>query len=87
MATVLPIAEPVAPESEPGRRSLAVACQADLARADLAGIDLGAVYAVDYVPELLEDGHRRAAAESLDVEFQLGDAEDLPAGDASSDVC
>ena len=42
--------------------------------------------AVDYVPELLEDGHRRAAAESLDVEFQLGDAEDLPAGDSSFDA-
>jgi ubiquinone/menaquinone biosynthesis C-methylase UbiE len=28
----------------------------------------------------------RAAAESLDVEFQLDDAEDLPAGDASFDA-
>ncbi len=33
---------------------------------------------VDYVPALLEDGRARAVAEGLDVEFRLGDAENLP---------
>jgi len=41
---------------------------------------------VDYVPSLLEDGRARAAAEGLDVEFRLGDAEDLPAPDDSFDA-
>lgn len=36
---------------------------------------------VDYVPELLEQGRLRAAAEGLDVEFVEGDAEDLPFDD------
>jgi ubiquinone/menaquinone biosynthesis C-methylase UbiE len=41
---------------------------------------------VDYVPALLEDGRARAVAEALDVEFRLGDAEDLPIGDHSMDA-
>ena len=41
---------------------------------------------IDYVPELLEGGRTRAAAEGLDVEFRLGDAEDLPVEDASFDA-
>jgi SAM-dependent methyltransferase len=41
---------------------------------------------VDYVPALVEDGRARAAAEGLDVEFLVGDAEDLPAEDASFDA-
>jgi len=44
------------------------------------------VVGVDYVPELLERGRQRAAAEGLDVEFRVGDAESLPAGDASFDA-
>ena len=44
------------------------------------------VVGVDYVPELLEDGRQRAIAEGLDVEFRLGDAEDLPADDGSFDA-
>ena len=41
---------------------------------------------IDYVPELLEDGRARAVAEGLDVEFWLGDAEDLPVPDGSFDA-
>jgi ubiquinone/menaquinone biosynthesis C-methylase UbiE len=41
---------------------------------------------VDYVPALLEGGRERAAAEGLDVEFRLGDAEALPADDRSFDA-
>ena len=41
---------------------------------------------IDYVPGLLEDGRGRAVAEGLDVEFRLGDTEDLPVGDGSFDA-
>ena len=41
---------------------------------------------VDYVPALLEDGRARALTEALDVEFRLGDAEDLPVADDSMDA-
>src|SRR5262249_2567329 len=41
---------------------------------------------VDYVPALLEDGRARALAEGLDVEFRLGDAEELPIDDESVDA-
>jgi SAM-dependent methyltransferase len=41
---------------------------------------------VDYVPALLEDGRARALAEGLDVEFRLGDAEDLPVETDSQDA-
>jgi len=44
------------------------------------------VIGVDYVPALLEDARDRAAAEGLDVEFRLGDAEDLPIEDNSVDA-
>ena len=68
-----------------GWRVLDVAC--GNGNAALAAARSGAdVVGVDYVPALLENGRARAAAEGLDVEFQLGDAEDLPAGDASFDA-
>ena len=41
---------------------------------------------VDYVPSLLDRGRRRAAAESLDVVFMEGDAEELPFPEASFDA-
>ncbi len=41
---------------------------------------------MDYVPELLQQGRERAAAEHLDVTFTEGDAERLPAPDAAYDV-
>jgi SAM-dependent methyltransferase len=44
------------------------------------------VTSTDYVPALLEKGAARAAAEGLQVVFQVADAEDLPFGDASFDV-
>lgn len=44
------------------------------------------VIGVDYVPALLEDGRARALAEGLDVEFRLGDAEDLPVETDSVDA-
>ena len=44
------------------------------------------VTALDYVPSLLEDGRRRAAAEGLSIDFHDGDSEDLPVADAGYDV-
>jgi ubiquinone/menaquinone biosynthesis C-methylase UbiE len=41
---------------------------------------------IDYVPALLDIARRRAAAEDLDTEFMLADAEDLPYGDATFDL-
>jgi len=44
------------------------------------------VVAVDYVPELLERGRARAAAEGYAVDFREGDLERLPFADGSFDV-
>lgn len=44
------------------------------------------VTSTDYVPELLEQGRRRAEAERLPVKFQVADAEELPYPDDSFDV-
>jgi SAM-dependent methyltransferase len=68
-----------------GWKVLDVACgngNATLAAARSGTHALG----IDYVPELLEGGRGRAVAEGLDVEFRLGDAEDLPVPDASFDA-
>jgi ubiquinone/menaquinone biosynthesis C-methylase UbiE len=69
----------------PGWKVLDVACgngNATLAAARSGTHALG----IDYVPELLEGGRARAVAEGLDVEFRLGDAEDLPVPDSSFDA-
>jgi ubiquinone/menaquinone biosynthesis C-methylase UbiE len=44
------------------------------------------VTSTDYVPALLEKGRARAAAEGLDIEFRIADAENLPFEDGSFDV-
>ncbi len=44
------------------------------------------VTSTDYVPELLEQGRRRAEADGLAMLTQIADAEDLPIADASFDV-
>jgi len=44
------------------------------------------VTSTDYVPELLDKGHARAAAEGLSVAFRVADAENLPFGDGSFDA-
>ena len=44
------------------------------------------VTSTDYVPELLQKGAARAAAEGLDVDFLVADAEALPFEDSSFDV-
>ncbi|HEY0869140.1 MAG TPA: class I SAM-dependent methyltransferase [Acidothermaceae bacterium] len=68
-----------------GWQVLDVAC--GNGNATLAAARSGAhVYGVDYVEALLEDGRGRALAEGLDVEFRLGDAEDLPLESGSVDA-
>lgn len=44
------------------------------------------VTSTDYVPELLVKGAKRAAAEQLQVAFQVADAEELPFANGSFDV-
>jgi ubiquinone/menaquinone biosynthesis C-methylase UbiE len=44
------------------------------------------VTSTDYVPALLEKGAARAAAEGLEVRFQVADAEELPFEEGSFDV-
>ena len=44
------------------------------------------VTSIDYVPALLDKGHRRAEAEGLNVRFEVADAEALPFDAASFDV-
>lgn len=69
-----------------GSHVLDVAC--GNGNATIAAARSGAhAFGVDYVPSLLEDGRARANAEGLDVEFVEGDAENLPADDATYDAC
>ena len=44
------------------------------------------VTSTDYVPDLLEQGRLRAAADRMPIAFQVADAENLPFPDASFDV-
>jgi ubiquinone/menaquinone biosynthesis C-methylase UbiE len=86
-ARIVPMAEHLAEAVglRPGDRVLDVATGSG--NAALAAARYGAeVTGVDYVPELLERGRERAAAEGLDVAFVEGDAEDLAFPDASFDA-
>ena len=68
-----------------GWKVLDVAC--GNGNATLAAARSGArVVGIDYVSELLEGRRGRAMSEGLDVEFRLGDAEDLPVPDAAFDA-
>lgn len=69
----------------PGWRVLDVACGSGNATIAAARSGTHAV-GVDYVPELLDKARERATAEGLEIEFQVGDAEDLPVADASFDA-
>jgi len=69
----------------PGQRVLDVACgtgNGAIAAARRRAVAVG----LDYVPELLERGRQRAAAEGYDVHFVEGDAQALPFEDGSFDL-
>lgn len=67
-------------------RVIDVACGSGNAAISAARRAWGNTVGVDFVPELLERGRERAAAERLDVEFVEGDAQALPVEDGSFDV-
>lgn len=70
----------------PDERVLDVACGSGNTTLAAARRAWGNTVGVDYVPELLEHGRTRAAAERLDIEWVEGDNESLPFEDASFDV-
>lgn len=70
----------------PGERVLDVATGSGNGAIAAARRAWNGVVGVDFVPELLQRGRERVAAERLDVEFVEGDAQDLPFGDAEFDV-
>jgi SAM-dependent methyltransferase len=86
-ARIVPMAERLveAADLPAGAKVLDVA--AGSGNASLAAARSGCeVTGLDYVPELLERGRVRAAAEGLPVDFVTGDAEDMPYEDASFDA-
>jgi ubiquinone/menaquinone biosynthesis C-methylase UbiE len=70
----------------PDEQVLDVACGSGNTTLPAARRAWGNTVGLDYVPELLERGRERAAAERLDIDFVEGDAENLPFDDASFDV-
>jgi ubiquinone/menaquinone biosynthesis C-methylase UbiE len=70
---------------KPGERVLDVAC--GTGNLTIPAAQTGAkVTGVDIAPNLLEQGRERAKAEGLAIQFDEGDAEDLPYEDASFDT-
>jgi ubiquinone/menaquinone biosynthesis C-methylase UbiE len=70
----------------PGERVLDVACGSGNGAIAAARRAWGNTVGADFVPELLERGRERAAAERLEIEFVEADAQDLPFDDASFEV-
>jgi SAM-dependent methyltransferase len=84
---IVPIAERLANAADLRAGSTVLDVASGSGNMAIAAARLGCeVTAVDYVPSLLDRGIERAAAERLDIAFQLGDAEDLPFADASFDA-
>ena len=73
-------------EIVPDEKVLDVACGSGNGALAAAKRAWGNTVGVDFVPDLLERGRERAAAERLDVEFVEGDAAELPFGDGEFDV-
>ena len=70
----------------PDERCLDVACGSGNAALAAARRAWGNTVGADYVPALLERARERAAAERLEVEFVVADAQELPFEDASFDL-
>lgn len=81
------MAEPLcdAVELRAGERVLDVACGSGTA-ALAAASRYCDVTGIDFVPALLDRARQRAAADQLDAEFRLEDAQDLSSPDASFDA-
>jgi len=71
-------------EVRPGSQVLDVACGTGHVALEAAR-RFCEVTGLDYVPALVDIARRRAAAEGLEVDFQVGDAEALPFADDSFD--
>lgn len=86
-ALIVPMAERMVDAADLAAGSSVLDVATGTGNAALAAARCGCVVTgLDYVPELLERGRVRAAAEGLPVEFVEGDAENLPYGDASFDA-
>ena len=70
---------------KPGTRLLDVACGNGNVAIVAARVGAAAI-GVDIAPNLLEEGRERAKAEGLTIQFDEGDAEQLPYPDAAFDV-
>ena len=83
----VPMAEALcdAAELHAGERVLDVACGSGTA-ALVAARRYCEVIGIDYVPALIERAGRRAAADGLEADFRVGDAQELPFADASFDA-
>lgn len=77
------VAERLAPQ--PGERVLDLACGTGAVAERLARAG-AQVIGVDFAPELVETAKRRADELGLDIEYEVGDAEDLRFDDASFDA-
>lgn len=86
-AITVPVAEHLvsAAAIRPGSQVLDVATGTGHA-ALAAARQFGRVSGVDYVPALVDVARRRAAAEDIEVDFVVGDAEELPFPAQSFDV-
>ena len=84
---VAPVSERLADAVDPmpSDRVLDVACGSGNAAIAASRRTWGDVVGLDFVPELLEHGRERAAAEGMEIEFAEGDAQELPFEDASFD--
>lgn len=83
----MPMSEALVGAVDPhaGQRVLDIACGTGNA-ALVAGRRYCDVTGIDYVPALIERARMRAAAEGMDIDFRVGDAQALPFPDASFDV-
>ena len=72
-------------EPQPGERVLDLACGTGAVAERLARAG-AQVIGVDFAPELIETAKRRADELGLDIEYEVGDAEDLRFEDASFDA-
>jgi SAM-dependent methyltransferase len=86
-AQLLPAAEIVVDRAEPrsGERVIDLGCGTGNA-AMIAAAAGAHVTGVDPATRLLDVARRRAASKGLDIRFVPGEAESLPAGEASADV-